>query len=126
MTTRLESSGWSKWSEVDDYKNGCEPATSIYQTGEERFTGDDPEAVIHAAAGFFGVTSPENILRDSCDEIGRVDFQVMETDDGFQAIPADMERWRRGDLRLWLSCYTIQIERVTRETVATAREAVPA
>lgn len=63
--------------------------------------------MIRAVANFVGVSETDDgIIRDSCEETGRIDIQKQETDDGSDPTPAQLEAWKRGELTLYAVTYT--------------------
>lgn len=50
---------------------------------------------------------------DVCDELGRVDVQQMEDADGLAPDGKQIERWKAGELELYLVTYTGYLERIT-------------
>lgn len=124
MITLYETRGWIKYAEEDVYANGCQPETGSAASGSDGFAAETVDVLIQKLQEFVGSTSDVDVLRDSCDEPGRVDVQVYETDDASPATPEQIKRWKRGEVRLWLATYTFHVQRVTRETVSVA-PAVP-
>lgn len=117
MNTVFEADGWMKFSEEDIFSDGCQPETATHNSGNERFTADLLSSLIDKLKAFTGCQEDENLLINSCEEIGRLDIQVMEDGEGTAATPQQIERWKAGKERLWLACYTFQIEAVEREPV---------
>lgn len=112
MTTRYEINGaWKHWEE-DRWGEGCIPGTGGSFDINIQFVGKTPEEVIERAKAQFG---DYDVILNSCDEPGRVDIRQYEDDEGNAAFPSDLEAWKRGEMRLWLVEYTMQIEKVTRE-----------
>jgi hypothetical protein len=66
---------------------------------------------------FVGVDDDYEIELDACDDDGRVDISVMETNDSYTATERQIEEWKKGELTLWYSTYTFHVEEVTRKTV---------
>ena len=122
---KYEVNGWMTNGEVDVYKEGCTPGSDITSTGSDRFEADTLEELIEALMGFAGTTDKGAVLRDSCDEEGRVDIQVMETAEGSTPFDHDISAWKEGRLRLWLVTYTFHVEEVERKTVSTVEGAAP-
>ena len=114
---RYEARGWSKFSEVDKYNEGCDPGTTTGCSGSDLFSAETLPELIKKCAEFCGARDNCDVLLNSCEELGRVDIQVMETDDGQTAWSGQIEQWKRGEIRLWASCYTFQIELVASEEV---------
>ena len=115
---RYEVNGWATHGEVDVYEEGCTPGTDICNTGSDRFKADSIEGLIEALMEFAGTEDPGAVLRDSCDEEGRVDIQVYETATG-PASDHDVDEWKAGHITLWLVIYVFHVEEVERKTVRT-------
>ena len=115
-TAQYEVQGWAKFIEEDNYDHGCIGQTQ-YNTGNDSFSADTIPALVDKCRAFCGA-DPEGVLLDSCEEEGRLDIQVTEDDNGTPASASQIEDWKRGELRLWLACYTFTVERVERETVS--------
>ena len=109
-----ESNGWFKMVEKEEYEYGC-TGTAQGFAGNERFSSDTLEGLIDKINAFVGNDDHQNILLDSGGEIGRVDIQVRETDDGYPAGKQDFTAWRAGEQELWLACYTFHCEKVERK-----------
>jgi len=126
MQTQYETTGFFKTAEIDDYENGCQfEGGSSSEDNHTRFAADTMEGVIEKLRDFVGSDSLDDVLHDSCDEIGRVDIQIMETDEGITADKHDLAAWKAGEQRLWLACYTFNVEKVIRETVSTKPQHQP-
>jgi hypothetical protein len=101
-----------KFAMIDNYNEGCDPDSTFSTICEVTFTGKTKDEVIEKAASFFGC-QPDDIERNACDEPGRIDFQVMECDDGTTANKNDMAAWKNGQRRLWDVTYTAYLEKVS-------------
>lgn len=108
--TYYQVNGWSKFSEVDNYKEGCDPETTNNFCG---LVSDSVDGIIKRCMEFVGAES-----LDSCEEEGRLDIQVMETDEGIIAGDYDIKAWKKGSKRLWLCCYTFNVSLINEETVS--------
>ena len=115
-TAKYEINGWTKFAEEDNFDKGCIPDAQ-HNDGQDQFCADSVQGVIDKASDFVGNDDKENILLNSCDEIGRLDIQVMEDDDGTAASKAQVESWKKGECRLWLACYTFHVQEVERKAV---------
>jgi hypothetical protein len=122
---RYEANGWLKFTEEDEFDNGCKPGSGSATEGRDVFTDETIPGLLAKLQAFAGSDSPEDVLLDSCDETGRVDVQVMEREDGFTAGPADVDAWKAGRRRLWLARYSFRVEAVERAPVRLT-EAEPA
>lgn len=117
MKTYYTAQGWGKFSEVGNYKKGCDPATTNHFGGNDMFTAPTVDELIGKLMAFCDTKDKQNVLINSCDEIGRVDIQVMETDEGYSAGTREIERWKEGIETLWLACYSFHIEKIQAEPV---------
>ena len=116
-TKTYECDGWFKFSEEDNYEHGCDPDTAFSFGDNQVFKGDTIEDVLKEIRSFVGVGEAHELELDACGEEGRVDIQVLETYEGRTADEEDIERWKRGDLKLWASTYSFEIYEVTRDPV---------
>lgn len=111
---KYQINGLLKLAEVDNYEEGCDPKSTQMIEVDLTFTDSTVEGVIRKCAEFLGVDN-DGIEKNACDEDGRVDFQLMETEESYQPSKSQIEQWKRGTLRLWAVTYTGMVERV--ETV---------
>ena len=118
MKAAYEVTGWFKDAEEDTYAYGCQPDTGTCFSGNDRFQADTVHELIERIMSFVGCNDRESVLLNSCDEPGRIDIQIMETEEGCTPSPAIIAAWKRGEYRLWLACYTFHVEKVIRETVS--------
>ena len=118
--TSYEGYIFDKFTEVDDFEKGCLPETTINIDVTQCFKGDTLESVLYQMRDFVGADNSEMLL-NSCDELGRVDFQILENGDGYRASKDDIDAWKEGKKILWLSTYVGCIELVTRERVSFER-----
>jgi hypothetical protein len=107
-----------KVAEEDLYEEGCVPhsATHFVCHGIS-FSQETVAGLIAEIAEFFGVMAMDVEL-DACEEPGRIDVAVMETEDGMPASDREIEEWKRKELRLWHVIYSFNVEKVHRETVS--------
>ena len=118
MKTAYETTGWFKDANEDIYADGCRLEGGYACDGNDTFKADTVDDLIGQIMSFVGCEDRDSVLLDSCEEPGRIDIQIMETDDGFLATESDLATWKQGRKRLWLVCYTFHVEKVTRETVS--------
>ena len=115
----FEAIGFSKYTEEDSYENGCNPKTNrSWSDRNMRFTGETLDDLIQSLMAFVGTDDKESVSLDACDNMGRVDIQVLETDEGYNASKRDIELWKEKKERLWLCNYTFQVEQVERRTIS--------
>jgi hypothetical protein len=114
-------------SEKDTYGGGCDPSTACATSYDYDLGADtlDEYLVRLGEVTIWRPLTPDDYELDACDQPGRIDVAGMTTDDACPASEHDIERWKRGELDLWNTIWTVRVERVTRETVELA-EAVSA
>ena len=116
---QYEVDGWRRLTEENDHETGCMPETGCTSTGPDRFeAGSIEDLIVDKLMPFVGSNDAGGILRDACDEEGRIDIQVMEDEDGVTASEHEVEEWRAGRGRLWSACYTFRVEEVERKIVS--------
>jgi hypothetical protein len=103
--------GLHKFAEQDSWEHGCLPDTATDSYIDASFSGDTKNEVLQKVADFL-CCSMADIERDACDEIGRVDFAVTETDEGYQLGVSDMAAWVKGELRAWYCVYSGHLQQV--------------
>lgn len=116
VKVKLEVDGLLKFVEEDNFQEGCDPKTA--QSYMVDFSGkyESQEALIKGICDFLGIDdNPENYQINSCDEIGRIDFSVMENEEGYQASQRELNLFKEGKCRLWYAVYIAKVESVTRE-----------
>lgn len=112
----LEINGLLKHSEQDVFLQGCIPNTSFTVDVDVNFSAKTQSEIIKDVCDFLGIeNNPENYLLNSCEETGRIDFQLLENDNGQKAIPAEVKRWKKGKCRLWCVTYSGIVEEVKRK-----------
>lgn len=118
-----EVNGWSKYGERDYYEDGCNPDEYVSFSGDERWSAETVPELLSKLRSFVGVDDDYEIGLDVCGEDGRVDIQVMETNDSCPATAWQFKEWRVGELALWASTYTFMVEEVTRKSVRLVEDA---
>lgn len=117
MTTRIyETRGWVKTAEEDIYDDGCQPDSARSTSGSDVFTGETQRELIDKLMEFADVGRKyENVLINSCGEMGRIDIQSLETTYGNPASDFEIDEWKKGRVRLWDVTYLFRVEYVARE-----------
>ena len=110
--TRYQIKGLLKFAEEDNYKDGCLPDTATHYSVDYTFNGTSKEEVIKKVADFLGV-GEDGIERNACDDKGRIDFALMEDDEGTSPSKSQIDAWKKGRERLWYVIYTGHLEKVT-------------
>lgn len=116
MTSQYEINGCLKMVEEDVFEHGCQPETGQSWHIDVKLSADSVAGLVEKVLEFCG-GRPGAELLDACEEDGRIDVQVMETEDGLPASDADLDAWQEGKLRLWLADYSFRVELVERKTV---------
>lgn len=110
-----EVSGFIKFAEEDIFADGCQPDSAATTSDSSlRWSSHDLDSLIGQLMAFVGCESSDNVIRDACDEPGRLDIQVYEGAEGTPASEAEMALWKEGKKRLWLACYSFYVESVIR------------
>ena len=106
--------------EEDVFAEGCQPGTGGSYSFNCRLRADSVEELVKKINDFIGNDDLGAVELDACDEAGRIDVQMLETDDGTAPTERQIERWKAGELRLWLADYSFYVEAVERRTVELA------
>lgn len=99
--------GFHKFSQLDNYENGC-TGPSFDQYIDHRITAESLQDIKAACERFTGGEMCTDMIEDS-----RLDFQVMETADGFPATEYELERFKVGEIELYDCTYTVYVATVT-------------
>ena len=116
MVTYYQANGFLKHAEEDVYESGCQPDTANSYFGDMVFTGDTVGQVIEQVKAFCGADD-DGLLLNSCEEVGRLDVQVIENEQGLPLTEQEIEQWKSGEKRAWLVCYTWEVKRMAEEDV---------
>lgn len=92
-----------KLSEEDSYRDGCLPESASNSIIDITFTNNTLTGLLEELKSFTGC---DDILLNSCDEVGRVDLQGYETLKGDKATDNDYTLWKTADKRLLHVTYT--------------------
>jgi len=112
----LEVNNLLKFGEEDNFKEGCLPETGFSHDVDISFKAEIQEELIQKICDFLGIdNNKENYLINSCDEKGRIDFQLMEDRDSIPASNIQIDNWKQGNMKLYYVCYSAYIEEVTRK-----------
>lgn len=117
-----EVDGLSKHAEKDSIDNGCIPGTETSMHVDVSFSAASLEELISEIASFVNIEKEhmaDSIERDSCGEVGRVDFTVQENDDGLPLTSSEREDFRAGRITTWYVQYIAHVRKVEREVVST-------
>jgi len=115
-TVTYETSTALKTAEVDNYQEGCDPDTMVCFDVDVTFKADTLALLLHKIKEYYNVKH-EGLLLNSCEELGRLDIQRLETAESFEPSDSQLKQWKQGNVELWLAAYSYQINKVTREAV---------
>lgn len=113
----FEAQGWIKFGEEDSFKNGCLPETSFLYSGTDTFTGNTLESLIEECQRFCGSSNQNDLVLDSCGEIGRLDISVLVNEAGITASIGEIKLWKKGKIKLYSCVYTFHVQSVGRKDV---------
>lgn len=114
----FEARGYVRFSEEDVFENGCQPDTGTTNYGSDTIVGKTIEDLVNKCQEAVMSDSKEDIILDSCDEIGRLDISIIENADGYKATAFEIARWKLGHIKLYSSIYSFRLQIVTREDVS--------
>ena len=98
-----------KMREQDNYNEGCNLGTCKMEHISQTYKADSLSELLDLLAKRFKVEK-DAFLLNSCEDVGRVDIQTMETAKGKKPSDNEMEQWKRGELDLYACTYTFYIE----------------
>ena len=114
MQIQFESGKALKFTEQDVFNEGCQPDTAQSMEVDIEFSNETMDGLLDDIKEFYGVDD-DALLKNSCDEDGRLDISLLEDDNSLQASQQDIKEWKQGGKRLWNSIYTYEIKKVTYE-----------
>lgn len=92
--------------EKDTFSEGCDPDTTISKYHDETFQHVTVDELISEVCEALGIDDEENnVVRNSCEEAGRVDFNVYENDSGLAPTAKEWEEYNAGKRALWYCTY---------------------
>lgn len=106
-----------KFSEEDNWEEGCILNTGQSQDVSAYFRGETATDVIQQAAKFLGVET-DDIEYNVYNEPGRVDFVTLEDKNGHSLTQSEFEQFKRGKFRAWYAIYSAFVETVTRVAIS--------
>lgn len=124
MKHYYQTKGCLKYSEEDVFASGCIPEISSTIFTRETLKEDTLEKLIKTCAQNVGCEDESNILKDSCDEKGRLDIQVLEDAEGEPATESQIAAWKVGKCRLWAATYTFYITSIIEDKVSLITEEI--
>lgn len=103
-----------KSSEEDNYRDGCLPESASNSIIDVTFTNNTLAGLLEDLKNF---TSCDDILLNSCEEVGRVDLQGYETLAGYKATDTDYEAWKNAKKKLFYVTYTAYVYKAELSTL---------
>lgn len=97
--------GLLKTIEEEIWETGCTRKYNFHQI-DYNFSHEFIDGLVNELKTF---TGSEDYELDSCEEKGRIDFQVYEDENGCPASEKYILEWKAGNKRLWLCTYTAYI-----------------
>ena len=85
--------GFLKFAEEDIYNDGCQPDTSMNSSVDITLKAETIDEISQKVRDFFGVDN-DSIEFNACEDDGRIDIQIMENGDGYQASENELEQWK--------------------------------
>lgn len=110
--------GFIAHSQKDNWENGC-----IGQTQTQFVNGRDWEcssstlqSLLAALCDEFSAPM-ESVSLDACEELGRLDIQVnqLKPFECAKLSNKSLEKWKRGEIDVWLTDYTFHVIRIEEE-----------
>ena len=101
-----------KHAEQDSYAEGCLPNTVNSSTIEWNFDKSNIESLIEACIDLTGADA-KDVMLNACEEIGRIDIQVYEDENGSRVYESEEHKWnawKEGKRKLWLCTYSFYVE----------------
>lgn len=119
MSTRYEFSYILKIAERDDFERGCD-GPSMENFIDVRESAATVRELLEKFYAFvpFRVDTRDAVEFDACEDTGRVDVYGTETANGDEPTEREREQWEAGKLALYYVTYSIQVQKVTRESVS--------
>ena len=112
----LEVNGLSKMAEEDTFEDGCNPATTQVSDVQQQFKAENQETLISDICEFLGIEdNADNYELNACEELGRIDFVLIENGQGHRASDRELESWKHGKVKLWYCVYSAYVEDVIRQ-----------
>ena len=100
MKSQFEVRGWIKFGEVDNYKEGCDYKTGFHHHGTDYFKGNTIQEIIEECQNFVSSDNVNDLMLDSCDDIGRLDISLLENEEGYKASKREIELVQRENVSL--------------------------
>ena len=100
-----------KMSDETTFDNGYIPETGQMFQCDIEFKAEKTKQLIENIKDFFGVDD-EALLLNSCDDIGRIDVQLLENEAGEKASEWEIKDWKnKGCVQLYACTYSFIVEK---------------
>lgn len=116
MRTIFKIQGYLAFSEIDNWAQGCIGPSKMEILNDQAWSieSDSFDGLIDQLSKGFCATSDKDFLLNSCDEMGRLDLQVV------QRVPFNptklsekiLTEWKSGKRELWLTNYSFDVIQV--------------
>lgn len=111
MENTLICFGYIKFSEEDNWENGCIGNSSSYFVNYN--IRGSKEEIIRQIQDITGEISTDNFDFNSCDEQGRIDIQIQENENGERLTEKEWEQFKSGEINTYLSTYSFQFYKLS-------------
>jgi len=100
-----------KIAEIDNFVAGCDMESTAISECCIEIKADTIDVLKDKIPAYFGVDS-NSVGYNACEELGRVDIQILEDEHGNKAGRVDLGRWKKGKIDLYTCTYIGQLERL--------------
>lgn len=113
--------GLHKLSEEVIYSQGCVVGTARAFYIEETFEAETMEDLLKTLMSFVGLDINDSkdraaVSLNACNEPGRIDMCLLESQQGWRFYAPQIEEWKRGERRAWLCDYIAHVtQHIVRE-----------
>ena len=109
--------GFFKQADEDVWNDGCQLGTGMcFESGHPTWSSETLEGIVKELMDFLCVEDKDAVLLDACEEIGRIDIQRTENAEGYDPSENEIEKWKKGECKMWLADYSFRLEKI--ETVS--------
>lgn len=114
MQDKFISFGYIKFSEEDNWENGCNGNVSSYVV-DHNICGTKEE-IIRQIQDTTGEISTDSFVFNSCDENGRIDVMVQENENGERLTESEWRQFKSGEINTYLCTYSFQFYQLSEVT----------
>lgn len=118
MAIKYVIKGFHAFSELDNWEDGCQiDSSKSYFNDEFYLSAASMRELIAGLIKEFNATDINDFLFDSCEELGRLELQVMQRVPFVQQKPSNetIKKWKSGKIDLYLTCYMFYVTRIEDE-----------